>query len=65
MPENESKELRVYKVTLSVRTGVPINIPGYELNEKGSKELVMSSIKKLFKNCEIISIEEVDSSIIL
>jgi hypothetical protein len=54
------EEIRIYKVTLSVKAGVAVNLPGHELTGEEAKTLAINSVKKLLKNCDIISVEELE-----
>jgi hypothetical protein len=57
---NSDNELRLYKITLSVKAGVAVNLPGHELTAEDAKMLAINSVKKLLKNCDIISVEELE-----
>lgn len=56
----DSDEIRLYKITLSVKAGVAVNLPGHELSGEEAKTLAINSVKKLIKNCDIISVEELE-----
>ncbi len=53
-------EIMLYKITLSVKAGVAVKLPGHELTEGEAKTLAINSVKKIFKNCDIISVEELE-----
>lgn len=53
-------EIMLYKITLSVKTAVAVNLPGHELTGEEAKTLAINSVKKLLKNCDIISVEELE-----
>lgn len=54
------KEIRLYKIILSVKTAVAVNLKGHELTEEDAKTLAINSVKKILNNCEIISVEELE-----
>ena len=57
---DSDNEIRLYKITLSVKAGVAVNLPGHELTGEEAKNLAINSVKKLLKNCEIINVEELE-----
>ena len=57
---NQDEEMRLYKITLSVKAAVAVNLPGHELTGEEAKTLATNSVKKLLKNCDIISVEELE-----
>ncbi len=57
---DQDKEIRLYKITLSVKAAVAANLPGHELTGEEAKTLAINSVKKLLKNCDIISVEELE-----
>lgn len=53
-------EIMLYKITLSVKAGVAVNLPGHKLTGEEAKTLAINSVKKILNNCEIISVEELE-----
>lgn len=58
--DSDNKEIKLYRITLSVKAAVAVNLPGHELTGEAAKTLAIDSVKKLFKNCDIISVEELE-----
>ena len=57
---SQDEEMRLYKITLSVKAAVAVNLPGHELTGEEAKTLAINSVKKLLKNCDIMSVEELE-----
>jgi hypothetical protein len=55
-----NKEMRLYKITLSVKAAVAVNLPGHELTEEEARTLAINSVKKILKNCDIKNVEELE-----
>ncbi len=53
-------EIKLYKITLSIKAAVAVNLPGHELSGEEAKTLAINSVKKLLKDCDIISVEELE-----
>ena len=58
---NLDDEIKLYKITLSIKAGVAVNLPGHKLTGEEAKTLAINSVKKLFKDCDIIGVEELDA----
>ncbi len=57
---DSNKEMRLYKITLSVKAAVAVNLPGHELTGEEAKTIAINSVKKVLKNCDIIGVEELE-----
>ena len=57
---SQDEEMRLYKITLTVKAAVAVNLPGHELTGEEAKTLAINSVKKLLKNCDIMSVEELE-----
>lgn len=58
---DSDNEIKLYRITLSVKAAVAINLPGHELTGEDAKTLAINSVKKLFKNCDILNVEELEA----
>lgn len=58
--DSDNNEIIIYKITLSVKAAVPLNLPGHEITGEEARTLAINSVKKLLKNCDIISVEELE-----
>ena len=57
---DSDKEMRLYRITLSVKAAVAVNLPGHELTGEEAETIAINSVKKILKNCDIISVEELE-----